>query len=611
MPFVFLLAAIALPTTVLGDTRSLACREVADGWHVARFLDGASVGGPIRSRSDCTAAVEAARNGVVCVPRGGKWMARHVDRLHWVGRYPIAFDACLESTRRSGHGVVCSATGVDLSGKPGFKPTDVEKPDDSGFLGSSAWLEYCVIATFRARDGTVCANGGGGTGNHAQWYRHVVATKAIVAGARPQTVEACAGPEPDDALPRDAGNARDDGFQILPSATLAKYRAMVPPVADTEVDDTILSPDTVWYDATAIVPGYQDSMGSPVGFRPNTIDADLINTAVPGGWQRLFERKGRFHFPFATGGADRSDNFVKFNFFRLPRRNGALLPVVYTRLSWSRWQWLFPVGTVLGEVLAVRFTDGSLKVFELRTRHRHLDRWENRVFRPFPTSDDLAYAVRERRPDWYLRPNLFTYVEHLRSPNTLEPARLQTRFFPGTFTTQDGHLDVLPDLGDPELAKELLSDRVFRPVDRTPWKTAGSARTYAASTNSRDNVVPRFYDGGLIEVNDESCRRCHQDAGRAIGEFYPELVLYGELWGEDETFSWHPFETRAFVNPNGEVANFNDDNRRLRPDFVSAGIVKPFQASQHPSTIYKALPRSWTYRPVRTSSYRDYFVPGR
>ena len=530
-------------------------------------------------------------------------MARHVDRGHWVGRYAVSREDCFEATRNTGDGVVCGATGVDLGGKPGFKPTDVEKANDLGFLGSSAWLDYCKIATARARNGTVCANGGGGTGDHAQWYRHVIATKAIVAGTRPATVDVCAGPAPDDAP------LRDGEFQILPTSMLAAYRELVPPVADAEVDDAILSPDTIWYDEAAIVPGYQDSMGSPVGSRPNTIDSMLINLAVPGGWQRLFERKGRLHFPFATGGAGRSDDFVKFNFFRLPRQNGALLPVTYTRLSWSRWQWLFPVGTIFGEVMAIRFTDGSLKVFEVRTRHRHLDHWENRVFRPFLTADDFAYAVRERRPDWFLRPTLFKFVEHLRSPNPLVPQRLETRFFPGTFVKQEGHLDVLPDLGDPELAKELLSDRLFRPTGATPWKDVGSARNYAASTESRDGIVPQFYDGGLLQVNDDSCRRCHQDAGRAIGEFYPEMVLCGEIWGKDETFSWHPCENRAFVKPNGEVANFNDDNRQLRSDFVKAGIIKPFQSSQHPPSIYKALPRSWTYRPVRTSAFPDYFVP--
>lgn len=395
--------------------------------------------------------------------------------------------------------------------------------------------------------------------------------------------------------------------QILSAQTLAKYRALLPPVADGEVDDAMLAEDTLWYDAETIVPGYQDSMGDPVGFRPNTIDQSLINLAVPGGWQKLFERKGRFHFPFATGGADRSDDLVKWNFLRLPRASGALLPVVYTRLKWTRWQWLFPAGTIIGEVMATKFSDGTLKVFEIRTRHRHLDRWENRIFRPFPTADDLAYAVRERRPDWFLKPNLFTFVESLRSPGELSARRLETTFFPGTFAADDGHLDVLPDLGDPDLAKELLSDRLFKPAGATPWKQVGTAKTYAPSSDSRDGIVPRFYDGGMLPVDDQSCRRCHQDAGRAIADFYPVMVLYGELWGEDETFSWHPFDPKAYVSANGEVANFNNDNRKLRAEFVKSGFVKAFDASVHSSAIYKALPRSWTYHPVRaTAAATDY-----
>jgi hypothetical protein len=165
--------------------------------------------------------------------------------------------------------------------------------------------------------------------------------------------------------------------------------------------------------------------------------------------------------------------------------------------------------------------------------------------------------------------------------------------------TATGALDVIPDFGDEKLASDLLSDVTFYSVNQTPWKKNGSLTTYAPSTSSLNSIVPIHYEGGMLKVNDDSCKRCHENGGREIGDFYPDLVAYGELWGEDEIFSWHPFETKNFVNAAGDVQNFNDDNRRLRSDFVNAGLVKQYNPSIHPESLYKAIPHSWTYHPFR------------
>lgn len=390
------------------------------------------------------------------------------------------------------------------------------------------------------------------------------------------------------------------GFvNIMPATKAEKYKSLLPRVWDEEVNAILNSPLTMWYDSESIVPSYQDSMGDPEGNRPNTIDRSFIDLAVPGGHAKLFERQGRFQFPFATGGADLSDNFLKINFWSPPRSDGKVLPVVYWRLDFSRWRWMFPVGTSLGEVMMIPFTDGDLRVFEIRVRKRTLTGWVNTIFRPFPTAYQLATTIQWMRPNWENTPSLKAMVRHLLNENTFTPRTLETKAFPGTFDKVVGSLDVIPDFNDIELVKELLKETPFRAQNAIAWKSNSRQSTYAASTQSANSIVPRRYDAGLFPVDDVSCHRCHKDAGRSIRDFHDQLMLYGELWGEDETFSWHPFETSMFVDASGQPKNFNNDNRRLRSDFANEGLVVKYNPSLHSAPWYQELARDWVYRPVR------------
>ena len=98
---------------------------------------------------------------------------------------------------------------------------------------------------------------------------------------------------------------------------------------------------------------------------------------------------------------------------------------------------------------------------------------------------------------------------------------------------------------------------------------------------------------GFLSVDDTTCSRCHADAGHPFVDFYPEVEAYGELWGMDETFSWHPFDASQFVDGNGDVLNFDYDNRQIRADFTDAGLVAPYDPAKHPTTVHKAIPRAW------------------
>lgn len=394
----------------------------------------------------------------------------------------------------------------------------------------------------------------------------------------------------------------DRPVEIMPAAELREIAARVPQIADPELLAILESEDTMWYSKRSIIPGYQDSAGGgdfPIGMRPNTIDPGLI--AVPGGHGWVFRAIGEFHFPFDRPAGSGPEDLQAVDFFRLPRDEaGEIQPVVYwlrePNSSTHRVEWLFPRGTVFGEILFLA-DGGELWPFEIRTRTRRIDGWTSNVFRPFPTAADFAAALdraRASRAEWMSSPEIAALIEHARDPSTLRPASLSERNFPGTFETIDGAEDELPALADDSILRELLMSTPFRSARGAVWKESGGLRAYAPTTAAGFQIVPRGYTGGFLSVDDETCQRCHRDAARPFRDWYPDIILYGELWGGDDVFTWHPFVNENFVDAaSGSVRNFNYDNREIRPDWLAAGIIVRRDRAAHPDTIYRAVPADW------------------
>jgi hypothetical protein len=353
----------------------------------------------------------------------------------------------------------------------------------------------------------------------------------------------------------------------------------------------------MWYDRFSIVPGYQDSYGDdlnfPVGMRPNTIDSGLI--AVPGGHGWIFAEAGIFHFPFGRPGGAGEDAFV-VNFWHVPRDGGALLPVVWwwrEPTSWHhRIEWMFPKGTVTGEVLFKVTESGAWYPFEIRTRVRRLDGWTSDAFRPFPTAESLALALEGTKST---APDVAALVVALRDPGTLQAGQLRATHFEGSsFLDVNGAQDELPGLDDPAILMELLMETPFVSARGAAWKSSGGMTAWAATTQASFSIVPRGYNAGFIAVDDASCGGCHRDAGRPFRDFYPDIMLYGELWGEDEVFSWHPFLNESFVDGDGDVVGFGPpDNRELRPDLEPAGLLAPYRPADHGADLWRKPDAPW------------------
>ena len=129
-------------------------------------------------------------------------------------------------------------------------------------------------------------------------------------------------------------------------------------------------------------------------------------------------------------------------------------------------------------------------------------------------------------------------------------------------------------------------------ICRAIWKGHGGLETYAPTTNAGFHIVPRNYTGGLIAVNEISCNRCHQDTARELGEFDWRIQLYGEIWGDDRIFTWHPFEDNPRIH-----ATFDDEDRSrvINPRLQTAGLLE--QVSSAPrSGRYRELPRRYSYQ---------------
>lgn len=382
---------------------------------------------------------------------------------------------------------------------------------------------------------------------------------------------------------------------ILAASTLASYKAALPKVGWSRLAKVLASPSTLFFDKAVMPPAYQDTVGDgsslPFGARRNDGGRSLI---VPEGKKLFADDGSTWAFPFGhTAGTDASTNTFVVNFLSLPADGSSFSPVVYRvetgtaqGFPTTRWNWSFPVGAMMGEVIMVR--DGTtLLTTEIRTRVRYESGWATNVFRPFPTAKLLATAVKEHRSAWQAAPNLAALVGALENTTTLTAKTEGSPDF-ANLVTLTGVTDApLPNVGDDALVRELLTQTTFVGAYGTTWKGNGTQKAFGPTGPATGlSVVPNGFDTGLLEVRETTCTKCHDHGGYFIGDLVDQAVLYGDIWGVDRIFSFYPFEPSR-IDASGS------ENRAVRASFTSSGLVAPYDASQHPATKYSF------YRPVK------------
>jgi hypothetical protein len=268
-------------------------------------------------------------------------------------------------------------------------------------------------------------------------------------------------------------------------------------------------------------------------------DPDLIfydEQAVPRGYQVFDEPNGRFHRT-DEGQASANNEFP----WRNPQGVGdGIKAIKFVRLkgmditrgrdvsgNFTGFDWTYRKGTTFGEILLVADSKGSDHPAILRTKFKGEDgEWKANEYVPFPTEDEFREAF--GKIGWkYGDPQ----VTLQRLDSSLAPANHQHNAFRSI-----AHAKMLPLLTE-EMTLALLK----RPFQIGTGKQWSAKEDVTAPTTGQDfSIVPKGYTGGFVFRDNESCMKCHQDAGKVVN-----LTGHSRwrLRGSDGIFSFHPFDT--------------------------------------------------------------------
>jgi hypothetical protein len=371
--------------------------------------------------------------------------------------------------------------------------------------------------------------------------------------------------------------------RIMSPKKHARLRGRLPEVDDPGLQ-TILSDDRlILYTDTEMPRAYQNWSGQLQGVHSPDYNISA-NGSEPYG-------NANIEFPWGTpGGLHRAKNVSSFRFLWLPTDDGGeVLPVVWYRWRHSGdsvrgYEWIFPVGTVLGEVLSMRGPNGKEHVFELRVRIRDYGEWAVDVFRPFPTAGHLADSIKKARADWHEKPTLARLVGHLEGPIALKKHKLSNNH-PRKVFVQSMGMDTLPPVDDDPLVVQLLTETTFTSASDVAWRESenGAVYTCAPTTTAAFHIVPANYAGGFVDVDPESCMRCHDSVGQQAQHFEFGRDWYGRVRGSDGIFSFHPFSMGSIShNGIGQAVS-------MRSELVKAKVLERFDPDKHPSNAYQRL----------------------
>lgn len=408
---------------------------------------------------------------------------------------------------------------------------------------------------------------------------------------------ACSGaPLPEDGsslegeVTASTGSALTTVTSAIPAARLAEIKATLPVVGWPRLQAAFADATTFWYDHETMQPSYQET-GTPGGGANANVDWFRLVAPQNEGRQVFDVDAKRWRFPFATtAGTDDATNVKTVDFLSLPKdAQGNLVPIPISvktpRSSTVTWEWQYPNGTLVGEIIVIQ--DGTSWIpTEVRTRERFAGGWATNLFRPFVEASALSATLKAKRPNWAQTPALAAIVQRLDGNAPMTPKSLNAVGLTGTFD-QAGFVDDLPDFGDPALVRDLLTTTQFVSAYGSTWRQGSDgSRAFAPTTTATFSIVPNNYTAGLIEVRETSCLRCHKESGRFLSEWYQPLYLYGEVWGKDNIFTFHPFDESRYRFLDDATNGTPVDNRRMNNLLVQNGMIETYSAAKHTGPFY-------------------------
>jgi hypothetical protein len=384
----------------------------------------------------------------------------------------------------------------------------------------------------------------------------------------------------------------DGQIRLMSEEQDTRLRKLLPWVDDPDIQDILNNPQTVLYTDEEIRPAYQDftALGHYLRDPGYNHSGDFRENSKGHG----NGGNGNVEFPWKSpAGTDNCTNVATFRFFRLPaREGGGFYPVVHwmgmpayqKQLALHpNYRWIFPTGTVFGEVLTMRNPQTQQQyTFELRTRTREPDQWAVDVFRPYPAASDLAAAITKLRPQWREDEALSRLMDDLGRDRPDRTRTLKSKHLRKVVFEERAGEDTL-DAIDPQLVNELLTAGQFRTALGVLWKDD----THAPTTEADWHIVPKGYQAGYIPVDSESCTRCHDSCNKHVSVFEAR-DWYGNVRGSDGIFTWHMFEAAS-------VAGFElrgaGRSPVIRQDFVRQRVIAEYDAKQHQPPRYSVIPR--------------------
>lgn len=316
----------------------------------------------------------------------------------------------------------------------------------------------------------------------------------------------------------------------------AKRTILGLPKVESESLSKILFSDQIrFYDTETLPMAYQDFRGSLRGIHSPFYNISA-NRSEPHG-------NGNKEFPWGKpAGTHRTEGVSTIKFMSLPKLEGKTVPIVYEYIANDGYNWIFPRGTVFGEILYQ-----NNDCFEIRTRTKSKETWIIDTLRPFNNAKELREQIVKNFPDYRKDDELLKLYVDCDLVNKdhmiLEDSQPNRRVF-----TSKIQRIILPGISK-EKVVSLLKSKPFRSAVGASW-TGKSYGPASVTVEEGYGIVPVKYDADFIEITSKSCARCHDSTNKHVDSFDFARDWYGKIRGSDGIFSFHIFDKNC-ISYNG------------------------------------------------------------
>jgi len=360
--------------------------------------------------------------------------------------------------------------------------------------------------------------------------------------------------------------------RIMPVDKEALLRSVIPEVADPVLANRLASPNLFLYTDEEMPAAYQGN-GRFI----------LVRRGVA--------NDGNHRFPWAKpGGLQRVKGVGGFRFISLPEDALGVKPIIYFNAKLDKsidrnnsLVWMFPIGTVVGEVFTQTGPDGLDYTWEMRTRTRERDDWDAEVYRPFPNAKSLIEGIKTLRPEWETEQATRQVIDDLAAlrnlrTETLTDSQNVTRIFRSTAGVYP-----LPKM-EAALVNDLLMNATFESTAGLPFFEGGNNVAALAPTNPGKgwNIVPVNFDGAFVGNDRRSCMECHETFGmnqrRVDGTWVGGRGEELHFKGSDGIGSFRPTTNR-----------FDGSLPEIRPELLAGGFVARYNPEVHTKELYSPI----------------------